>query len=242
MSERAGYSRVYWTIVDDPKFVTIYDNDRHLSAWLRMLLIADQSHPASAHLPRNVRQSSVQALVDAGLVDLQPSHRYRIHGLDAERERRKALATSRGPSGHRPVTERVSTSRKSGPLDEDETRRGRDADNARADDDDPAITYWRLTGRFPTDKALAWIDDLTGRFGALAVIKALATAFIADPSTSTLMGRAQDRLRAEARELDRKEREAEEARLREKRAKPRVLEPWQEEFRRRIQEQYGDAA
>src|SRR5690348_15515478 len=59
MTERAAYSRVYWSIVDDPKFESVYDSDSNLAAWLRLLLIADQAHPASAHLPSNVRRSSV---------------------------------------------------------------------------------------------------------------------------------------------------------------------------------------
>lgn len=92
MSERAAYSRVYWSIIDDPKFATIYDDDHHLAAWLRLLLIADQAHPASAHLPSNVRRASVKALADVGLVDLTAG-RYRIHGLDAERGRRREAAT-----------------------------------------------------------------------------------------------------------------------------------------------------
>lgn len=88
MNERANYSRVYWTIVDDPKFAAIFDDDHHLAGWLRMLLIADQAYPASGHLPTNVRRSSVKALADAGLVDLVADHRFRIHGLDAERAMR----------------------------------------------------------------------------------------------------------------------------------------------------------
>ena len=98
MSERAAYSRVYWSVVDDPKFVTIYDDDHHFAAWTRLLLIADQSHPASAHLPTNVRRASVRALSEAGLLDLQPGSRYRIHGLDAERGRRREAATHRAPA------------------------------------------------------------------------------------------------------------------------------------------------
>ena len=106
MSERAPYSRVYWSIVDDPKFATIYDDDRHLATWLRLLLVADQAHPASAPIPHGVRKVSLTALVDAGLVDLGTGHRYRIRGLDAERARRKAFATSRPPSGGDSGTER----------------------------------------------------------------------------------------------------------------------------------------
>lgn len=101
MSERAPYSRVYWSIVDDEKFVTVYDNDAHLAAWLRLLLIADQAHPASAHLPTNVRKASVKALANVGLIDVTGG-RYRVRGLDAERRRRRDAATTgptRDPNG-----------------------------------------------------------------------------------------------------------------------------------------------
>jgi hypothetical protein len=104
MSERASYSRVYWSIVDDSKFVNVYDSDANLAAWLRLLLIADQAHPASAHLPSNVRRAAVTALAEAELIDLLPGSRYRVHGLDAERERRRIAATSRGPKGFGPDT------------------------------------------------------------------------------------------------------------------------------------------
>lgn len=92
MAERAAYSRVYWSIIDDPKFETIYDHDAHLAAWLRLLIIADQAWPAPAHLPRGVRETSVKALTKAGLIEIQAGDRYRIHGLNAERARRRADA------------------------------------------------------------------------------------------------------------------------------------------------------
>jgi hypothetical protein len=147
VSERAAYSRVYWSIVDDPKFVSVYDSDANLAAWLRLLLIADQSHPASAHLPSNVRKSSVAELARVELIDLLPGHRYRVHGLDAERERRRLAATSRpgsgprpDPSGTRSVTGRSPNGSGTTGLRRDETRKDETRrDSARADDDDP----WR---------------------------------------------------------------------------------------------------
>lgn len=142
MSERASYSRVYWSIVDDEKFAAIYDNDAHLAAWLRLLLIADQSHPASAHLPSNVRKASVKALADCALIDLSGS-RYRIHGLDAERNRRRDSATrlrtgrdpegsQQGPNRDPTGTQSLGTHRAEGRA-EDETRR--DEGNAPATND-----------------------------------------------------------------------------------------------------------
>jgi hypothetical protein len=103
VSERAPYSRVYWSIIDDPKFAYVYDDDRALASWLRLLIIADQAWPASASIPYTADKRAVQKLVDVELIDLQPNGRYRIHGLDKERgERRSAatrLRTGRDPSG-----------------------------------------------------------------------------------------------------------------------------------------------
>lgn len=87
---------------------------------------------------------------------------------------------------------------------------------------DPADVYWSLTGRYPTDKVLSWVDDLAAKYGSAETIRALAGAHQQDGHTNTLLGRAQDVLRAEARALDRKEQEDERRRLREKRAVPRV--------------------
>lgn len=108
---------------------------------------------------------------------------------------------------------------------------------------DPADAYWQLTGKYPADKTLGWIDDMAAKFGSPAVIRALAQAFTADRAVATLLGRTQDILRAESRELDRREREDEQRRLREKRAIPREEEPWRIEQRKAYLERYGpDAA
>jgi hypothetical protein len=91
------YVRVYYRIIDDPKFRDVYDDDSRLACWMRLLLVADGTWPAPAPIPVNVKRSAFQHLVDVGLVDLFPGSRYRIHGMDAERgERRdKAAAAAR---------------------------------------------------------------------------------------------------------------------------------------------------
>ncbi len=145
MSDRAPYSRIYWTIVDDEKFALIFDNDAHLAAWLRMLLIADQAHPASALVPANARRSSVKALTEAGLIDVTGT-RFRIHGLDAERTRRSGPA--RASANARWTHPKPDANALLGPdanallgRDEDETRR----DETRA--------------RTPRQIALKWLTD-----------------------------------------------------------------------------------
>jgi hypothetical protein len=103
MSDRAAYSRVYWSIVDDERFAEVYDSDPALACWLRLLLVADMAWPASAPIPSTARKSSVALLVKVGLVELQTGGRYRIHGLDAERNKRRLAATrnrlNRDPDG-----------------------------------------------------------------------------------------------------------------------------------------------
>lgn len=241
MTDRAPYSRVYWSVLQDEKFDAIRSDMRHLGSWCLMLVIADMAHPAPAFVPPTVSRKSLEALTQAGLVDLLSGFRYRIHGLDAERERRAASASRPGPKrdpvGTQTGPERVHSQ----VIDETSTSK----DEAQAPrEDDAADTYWSLTGKYPAGKALAWIDDLIGQYGSEATTRALAHAHISDPSTTTLLGRTTDLLRAEARALGRKEREDEQARLREKRRIPRELPAWEQEFREAIARQYAsrDAA
>lgn len=218
MSERAAYSRVYWSIVDDPKFETVYDNDNHLASWLRLLLIADQSHPSSAYLPANVRKASVVILADVGLIDLLPRNRFRVHGLDAERERRRIAATSRPPTvttrvpdGDRTVTER-------GPLVPGTTGLRRDEDKTRRDEEDARdcldtyheLTGWRPWGVFSGDKLRGAIVDYTDA----KVDAALRAEHHASADRKTLLDRTLARL---ARDAERARHEA--------KSKPRPVKP-----------------
>jgi hypothetical protein len=74
MSERAPYSRVYWAIIDDPKFKSIYDDNHHLASWMRLLLIetcrsgvAGVGRPHAGQRATRLRR---RALVKAELIDL----------------------------------------------------------------------------------------------------------------------------------------------------------------------------
>lgn len=236
MSERRPYSRIYWEVMDDPRFAAVYDDDGAFALWVRLLMTADALWPSAAPLPRGAKPKALSKLVDAGIVDLAPGNRYRIHGLDNERERRKALATTRGPDADRTVTGRSPD----GNLAKPSTSRAENETSQSAEARDPADIYWGLTGRFPTQKALGWIDSLASEYGAETTSRALAAAHIEDSSAQTLLGRTSDRLRADARKLSLKDREAEAARLAELRSKPRVEEAWRAEFRAAIEKQYRD--
>lgn len=80
------YVRVFYRIIDDPKFATVYDDDTRLATWLRLLLTADATYPAPAPLPHGINRKALEELVRVGLVDIGTGHRYRMHGMTAVRE------------------------------------------------------------------------------------------------------------------------------------------------------------
>jgi hypothetical protein len=145
MSERP-YSRHYHDLIDDTKFADIYPDDHHYATWSRLLMIADQAWPSSAHLPSTARKASVAKLVEVGLVDVLPNGRFRLHGLEAERQRRSEVGRAGGiASGRSRVTgttvertfnERSTSVQRASNLEEkrqEETRR----EDARDPFDDP---------------------------------------------------------------------------------------------------------
>lgn len=220
MSDQRAYCRVYWSIVDDPKFADVYDNDAALATWLRLLIIADQAWPASASLPASAKRRVVDLLASVGLVDTMPGWRYRIHGLDAERDRRADSA--RKGAAVRWQSERIAAASSVRMPSLAEPSQD-EPSTANAGASDPADIYWQLTGKFPTDKVLPWIDQLTEEYGADPVIRYLADEHQRDRNAMTLMGRVSNRLRADARQLSLKERAAEKQRIGERRRDPAVL-------------------
>lgn len=163
MSERP-YARLYLELVDDEKFVGIYEDDHHFAAYCRLLMIAEGAWPASAHLPVTVRRQSVKALLDSGLVDEAGAGRYRIHGLDKERTHRQerarasALSRNRSATALRPLSDR--------PANRDETSK----DEQEPSNDEPWLVAWWQIGRrrMPTEGQMKYVNaglkawDVTG--------------------------------------------------------------------------------
>ena len=101
------YSRVYWLVMEDAKFDGIREDARAMGAWLICLITADMSWPSPAYVPPTVPRQAYARLVAAGLIDDMPGHRYRIHGLDAERGTRQSKASaSASARWKRPDSER----------------------------------------------------------------------------------------------------------------------------------------
>ena len=111
MSERAPYSRVYWTVRNDDRLAGIYSDDHHWATWNRLLLAADMAWPAPADLPANARRASLRALEAAGVIELLPGGLFCFHGLDTERGRRREAAVTsaayRSPTGRAPNGDRT---------------------------------------------------------------------------------------------------------------------------------------
>lgn len=167
MSDRAPYSRVYWSVMDDPKFDGIREDVRLFGSWSLLLIVADMAHPAPAYLPRTVPAKAVRQLADCGLVDLLAGHRFRIHGLDAERTRRRIAATNPDPSGT-PKGPKRDPNGSQAKQSKDETEQRRDeagvADDGRVDLEAFAV----IKHRAPSHRQRAVLDavmdrhDLTG--------------------------------------------------------------------------------
>ncbi len=91
MKSDRRYVRVY---DDDLRrdYPQVWDDDRALSTWLRLLALADKMWPTLPELPRRVASAPLAVLTTCGLVELMPAHCYRIRGHDAERIARSNAA------------------------------------------------------------------------------------------------------------------------------------------------------
>lgn len=90
------YVRVYYSILTDDKFATVYGDDDKLATWLRLLMHADDAWPHPAAIPRSTNDDALAHLVAVGLVELVGTDMYRVVGMDAERERRRAQGVAGG--------------------------------------------------------------------------------------------------------------------------------------------------
>lgn len=200
MSDRP-YARLYLDLVDDEKFATVYDDDHHFAAWARLLMIAEGAWPASAHLPSSCRRASLSELVRVGLIDTRPGGRYRIHGLDAERELRSDRARTASSARWSPSSNAGRNAPASGPRMLDETRRDEHSrDEQREAPDDLWRLYSGLTRAVSIKPAVMdWLTRLEERYGASATAAAMTAEHKADPNLGTLLSRTEKRAEAAAR-------------------------------------------
>lgn len=89
----ASYSRVYATLaIDHP---LIWDDDRLLAWWLRLLRGADDAYPGPAAIPRGLPDDVLDALMGSRIVEPYGAGGYIFRGLESERAGR----ASRGRKG-----------------------------------------------------------------------------------------------------------------------------------------------
>ena len=82
------YSRIYWSVMDDPKFDGIRESVSRFGSWAILLVVAEMAYPVPAFLPTFVPSEDAEALDAAGLIELLSGSRFRIVGLAKEREKR----------------------------------------------------------------------------------------------------------------------------------------------------------
>lgn len=236
------FARIYFDDLERD-YPEVWFDPTGLSTFLRLLCLAEKAWPGLPEYPRAVRRADLALLERLGLVTPADHNRYSMKGWGQEREARasKARQSVRTRYDRTTTVERTNNERSTAHA-RSSASASTSSNGVGSGEGDPADAYWSLTGKYPTDKVLSWIDDLTSKFGAEAATRALAQAHIADGTTSTLLGRAQDQLRSDARGLDRKEQEAEKERLREKRAIPKVIPAWEAEFRAALEAKYGAAS
>jgi general stress protein YciG len=137
------YSRVYWRFKDE--YSEVFDDPLTLGTWLQLLVFAEGAWPSQPHLPRRVKPRQLAALTGAGLIELMPGDRYRVKGLDAERQRRAEAGRKGGlASGvrrttvERPFNERSTTVEpRRDEQSKDETRQDEQRVAALLSDDEP---------------------------------------------------------------------------------------------------------
>lgn len=97
--------------------------------------------------------------------------------------------------------------------------------NGKDDSDDPVVTYYSLTTRYPKGNALAWCKRLGDDYGFAAASEKMRAAWYADDNIGTLLSRTEDFLVAAGRKAELDEAADERERLRQKRAAVRLPTP-----------------
>lgn len=209
MTASGRYSRIYWEAVDDVKFATVWDDDRALAAWLRLLIVADMSWPSSAPIPIGTNAKALEKLESVRLIERMTGSRFRVVGLDAERTRRadaaRTGADARWRTGSNAESmQSHSVSNADGMLVKQS--RVEKEKSIGADASDPLDIYYRAVGSWPGPKVAPWIEDLSSSYGVDRFAAALGAELASDEPRHTLMSRVRDCLQ---RERYLREREAE---------------------------------
>jgi hypothetical protein len=87
------YLEVYWRLADE--YPDIWDDDKALSWYVRLLRSAEAAWPTAADVPVGVPAKTWQVLVSADLIlPERGGRRYRVRGLDKKRNARSSAASN----------------------------------------------------------------------------------------------------------------------------------------------------
>lgn len=232
--ERNGYAvtarplgpwvRLYADVVDRKAH---YD-DHQFRSLIEVLAMAVRLHghlPSRRALVAREGQDEIDFLFSEGDLEELPDgsvtvHRWSSYQPDPTgKERQQRYRDRNAPLPLLGVTrndvpsDRDSSSTPTTPL--------RGNDRARDDEDDPVVTYYTLTTRYPKGNALAWVKRLGDDYGYAASSEKMRAAYFADDNIGTLLSRTEDYLVAAGRTAELAEAADERERLRQKRATSR---------------------
>jgi hypothetical protein len=256
------FSRIYHRLADE--FPQVYDSP-DLAGYVRLLVAADQSWPTSARWAGLVSKATLGRLVSSSLVILDGS-RYRIRGLDRERESRSQSASHaarsrwsdapRNADGNatRNATRNAETMPSREEKSREETRRDEHIARARLDESRDGLPHLtpqvqeaveRVMGRPITtasDKVLTSLDELVERHGVPTVTRTMADiAASGKTSWPEVVFGSRNALQPIPGSPDSKaerERAEQSAHDRRKAAEARNLdEPWRRELRERLRQE-----
>jgi hypothetical protein len=164
----ADYVRVYQTVRDDPKFKTIYHDDRAFAAYVRLLMDADPVYPRRASIPAHLSSYARRVLTAAGVLQVE-GPTYTLSGLAKEREGRKARYGKDGTGRPRYQSDSTPTPLREGSEPVDETTTTSDLARAGAS---ASVSYSEFSSseggaggnqKPPLMEAIAYVEERTRR-------------------------------------------------------------------------------
>ncbi len=201
----SDYSRLYHSILDDPKFATVYPDDRAWALYTRLLMAADAAWPTRVAMPRSAGKYAIRVLVEAEVITLS-GDLVTIPALAKERAHRygKGKGRPRYPSDKPPAPEpdrsETGAESESGRNESEAPAGGRvspsslsslsDSGKDRARDDDPewpVLSYLASVGAAvdPNGNGIhRKVIDLVRRRGVPAVMAAIEESHRNDPKAS----------------------------------------------------------
>jgi hypothetical protein len=230
MSGDDRYTRHFWRFADE--FPDVYDDDAAYATWCRLLRLADMAWPVAATLPFGAKKAAMAKLTmdrDGGpLVQMVTSTTYRIRGMDKHRAKRsqsgKDAADARWGNadsnaiGNASGNAKGNAERNAEMMPSREEKRREEESSTEQAAPDAAESLYQRTGRFPSPKVIAWLNDISRDHGEERLVRAIDSTPCTTANIGDYIEGVRNALRAEDHAAERAERDDEKRRNREKRA------------------------